>query len=379
VRVLHIQKVGGIGGSERGLLQLLPPLTDVGVDVRMVVLGDDAATPFVEPLSVAGVDTVVLPAGPDLNPRLITRLRREVRSYRPDLVHTHLLHADFHGQVAAKLAGARGVSTVHSTAWMYRRQPHLTIARLAGRLPVRTIAIADHVARFIIDQRVTPAERVRVVHYGIDPAQWTPTRPRDGSARHEMGVGADDFVVGVISRLVAHKGHDFLFRAAGQLARDLPQLRVLVAGVGELDGSLRRLANELCPDKTIRFLGYVDNVRLLVGASDVIVLPSLPGFGEGFPMVTLEAMALGRPVVTSALYLEPEIIVDDETGFTVPPGDDSALAALLKRLADDGALRERLGRAARERAVREFSVQRMVEGTIAVYEEALASGDPSRS
>ena len=170
MRVLHVQKVNGIGGSERHLLSLLPGLLDAGLDVRMCVLGDAGARDFVSRLDERGVPHSLIAAGSDLNPMLVGSLWREMRSYRPDLVHTHLIHADLHGQLAARLAGIRGVSSVHGTHDFYARQPYRSAATLAGRSARLTIAISSHVQRFLERLHIARPGGVRMVHYGIDVA-----------------------------------------------------------------------------------------------------------------------------------------------------------------------------------------------------------------
>src|SRR5882724_4955088 len=105
--------MAGMDGSKQHLLTLLPALRAAGVDARMVVPAAGEATRFIEPLRARSVPTTVVAAGPDLNPLLVAALAREIRAFKPDLVHTHLIHADLHGQVAAAVTGARRVSSVH--------------------------------------------------------------------------------------------------------------------------------------------------------------------------------------------------------------------------------------------------------------------------
>ena len=168
MRVLHVQKVNGIGGSERHLLSLLPGLLDAGLEVRMCVLGSDGARDFVSRLDERGVPRSLISAGPDLNPMLIGSLWRELRAYRPDLVHTHLIHADVHGQLAARLARIPAVSSVHGTHDFYGRQPYRSAATIAGRSARLTIAISDHV------QRIPRAAS----HHAPGPSSHGPLRDR---------------------------------------------------------------------------------------------------------------------------------------------------------------------------------------------------------
>jgi hypothetical protein len=145
MRVLHVQKVSGIGGSERHLLSLLPALAETGVEVRMFVAATGRSEEFTDRLQDLGLRCSIAPAGPDANPRLVAALRREIRTSRPTVVHTHLVHADLHGQLAARVTGVPGISSVHGTPSFYQREPYRTARRIAGRWSVRTIAISEHV------------------------------------------------------------------------------------------------------------------------------------------------------------------------------------------------------------------------------------------
>jgi glycosyltransferase involved in cell wall biosynthesis len=367
MRVLHVQKATGIGGSERHLLSLLPALAEAGVEVRMCVPVAGRSRDFTEQLRALGVPHSVIRAGPDVNPLLVAALRREIRGFRPDLVHTHLIHADLHGQVAARLAGVTGVSSIHGAHGFYQREPYRSAARIAGRSASLTIAISEHVRRFIEGLRLCRPGTARVVRYGIDSSGWLASEAERASARADLGLDASDVAVGVASRLIPHKGHSFLLRGHAHASRRTPKLRLLVAGDGPLRGDLEREARGL--DGRVQFLGFVPNIRSFLNACDVLAFPTQPEFGEGFGLAALEAMAASCPVVATAVASLPEVVSSEETGILVDPGSVDELAAALVRLAEDGTLRREMGKRGRERACTRFSLEAMVERTLAVYEE----------
>lgn len=371
MRILHLQKVTGVGGSERHLLMLLPALAARGHHVTMVVLRDAGSEPFLAAADEQGVDVVALDAGSHANPALAARLYRLIRRYRPALVHTHLIHADVHGQPAARLAGVPAVSTVHGTPGPYRREPSRSAAAVAGRLARRTLAISEHVAEFLRQRRLAPPGRIRVVRYGIDLSAWDLSPRARPALRASLGVAPGEVAVVVASRLIADKGHAFLLDAFAHAFADRPELRLLVAGEGPLRPALEAQAMPLTSAGAVRFLGFVSDVKGLLGAADVVAFPTMPGFGEGFGLVNLEAMALARPVVATAVDSVPEIVVDGETGLLVAPGDVAALGSALVRLADDEALRLQLGQRGRRRAEEDFNLDRMVDETLAIYADVL--------
>lgn len=371
--VLHIHKVSGVSGSERHLGLLLPGLAARGWDVRALLLPVGNGDRAIEMLRDLSVDVDALPPGPDANPVLVGRMVKAFRHHRPDLVHTHLIHADLHGQAAARLAGIPGVSSMHATHSFYERPPVRPAARGAGRLAARTIAISDHVWAFARRLDLVPEDRLRMVHYGIDVNAWVVAPAAREAARAELGLNPADVAVGVASRMVAHKGHDVLLEAMARAQRESPSLRLLVAGDGPLRPELEARAGAQLPPGIARLVGFIDDVPSFMAACDVMVFPTLPGFGEGFGLAALEAMAAGRALIATSLDSLPEIVVPDETGFLVQPGAVEEMAAALVRLAGDEGLRVALGDQGRARARAAFTIEAMVDRTVTVYEEALQS------
>jgi glycosyltransferase involved in cell wall biosynthesis len=368
VRVLHIQKASGIGGSEGHLLALLPALRDAGVDVRICVAATERAQDFTDRLQMLGVSHTTVRPGPDVNPLLVASLVREIRDFRPDLVHTHLIHADLHGQVAARIAGVTGLSSVHSAHTFYEREPYRSAARAAGHLARRTIAISEHVGELVRRARISRPEAVRVVPYGIDASRWVGSDAARASMRASLGMAPTDVVVGVASRLIPHKGHSFLLRGLAEAARRVPQLRLLVAGDGPLRPDLEREANLL--GAPVEFLGFVDDIPAFLNAVDALAFPTQPEFGEGFGLAALEGMAAGRPVIATNVASLPEVVgTDGRAGVLVDPANVGELTNALVTLAEDGERREAMGSDARERATTRFTLEAMVTRTLAVYDE----------
>lgn len=337
----------------------------------MCVLAAPGVDNFTDALAKVGCPMRVLRAGPDLNPVLLAALVRDIRRFRPDVVHTHLVHADLYGQLAASVAGVPAVSSVHGAPRFYRRQPYLSARRLAGRRARLTIAISESVAGFLRELDLVPSERIRVVRYGIDANRWEMSEDDRVQARKAFGVSADIVVIGVASRLVQHKGHAPLLDAFANALAAAPEARLLVAGTGPLLESLRNQAARIGCLEQVRFLGFVHDMRSFMGACDVLAFPTAPEIGEGFGLASLEAMAAGRPVVATAVGPLPEIVVDGQTGFLVRSGSPEAMTMALVQLVRDGELRKRMGGAARSRTIECFALDTMVDRTVSVYESVL--------
>jgi glycosyltransferase involved in cell wall biosynthesis len=350
VRVLHVHRIGGIGGSERHLLTLLPALAERGVDVSFLGLDDTsrAPAPFYDALTVPFQR---IPAPRDLDPRLALRVRSAARA--ADLVHTHLVHADVYGALGAR----RLVSTKHNDD-PFRAGAFRFVERALARRAARIVAITDALARFQVERVGLPAEKVEVIHYGLDepPEAWGTNPPDD--------VPPDARVLLAVCRLEPQKGVDVAVQALPQIRRRHPGAVLVVLGEGPQREDLDRLAREL--DLPVQLPGRVPDVAAWLRRADLLVHPAR---WEGFGLALLEAMLASLPVVATHVSSIPEIVADGETGLLVPPDDASALAAAVNRVLDDTA---DLGERGRDRARAEFSVARMAERTLDVYRRALS-------
>jgi glycosyltransferase involved in cell wall biosynthesis len=367
MRVLHVQRVKGIGGSERHLLALLPELEARGIETQMVVLRTGDGDRFVDEMRRVDIDTHTVPGRGHFQPELVPILVSKIRRFRPDVVHTHLVDADVYGQLAAFATRVPAVSSVHGTPAFYGREPYRTAGRVAGRLARRRIAISHHVAAFLEAGRLAPPSRIRVVPYGIrldDPGNG-----HEGPARREaLGWTDEEFVVGIVARVIPGKGHDRLVRAVARAAEVRPELRLVVVGDGPECDQLAAVVRAEAASR-VAMVGFVDDVRPYVEACDVIVVPTEPTLSEGFGLSALEAMAAAKPVVVTAVGSLPEVVVDGSTGIVVAPASTSALADALVALAHNRARAAALGQAGRVRAEQEYGIRRMIDDTIAVYEE----------
>ena len=355
MRVAHVHRMRGIGGSERHLLALLPALAERGHDVTFVGLDDPAwdAGPFYERV---GVPVRRLRCARDLDPLLWRELSRTLRALEPEVVHTHLVHADLYGALASLRAPWSLVSTKHNDD-PFRAGAFRFAERGLTRRADRVIAITDALARFSVERVGLPGEKVEVVHYGLDelPEAWG------------AGAGPPDgrFML-AIARLTEQKGLDVAVRSLAELPADVG---LAVLGEGPERPRLEALADELGVSGRLLLPGRVGDVAAWLRRATLLVHPVR---WEGFGLALLEGMLAAKPVVASNVSSIPEIVVDGETGVLVPADDSRALARALLGVLQDPARGERLGNAGHERARSEFSVERMRSGTLGVYERALA-------
>ncbi len=365
MRVLHVAKVAGISGAERHLLLLLPGLRERGFDVRLVMLHEDepGARDFASQLEEAGVPVERLRLPRALDPRAFARLVRFVRHVRPAILHTHLVHADFHGLPAGRLARVPVlVSTKHGFNPFRGNRAFAAADRAVARLADVHVAISAGLARYLAESERFDEADFEIVHYGIEPGPSPPPLP--GAPR-----------LAIVGRLIPIKGHEVLLRALATVGGDLPEATLEIAGDGPLEQELRAGVVRLGLDDRVSFLGRVAPATPVFERAEIVVVPS---FGEGFGMVALEAMERGRPVIASAVGGLPEIVEAARTGLVVPAGDVQALAAAIGELAKDGGRAAAMGAAGRTRALEEFSQSRCTDRIEALYRKALAASGARR-
>ncbi|MCP9487442.1 MAG: glycosyltransferase family 4 protein [Gaiellaceae bacterium MAG52_C11] len=336
MRVVHVHRMRGIGGSERHLLTLLPALRVLGLDARFVGLDDLDGwdpQPFYDELDRSKVPYARL--------RSARRLPRALRGV--DVLHTHLVHADALGALVR--GGRLLVSTKHNDD-PFRTGVFRFVERAITLRGACAICITEALRRFNVERVGLSAEKLVVVPYGLDepPPAWGP---------NELELPEGKLVVAV-SRLVPQKGLDVAVEAMAGLDATL-----VVLGEGPERERLEALARA----REVRLLlpGRVGDVAAVLRRADMLVHPAR---WEGFGLALLEAMLCGLPVVATRVSSIPEIVVDGETGLLVAPDDPAALAAALARVLADP---EELGDRGRARARADFSVAAMAERTANVY------------
>ena len=373
MRVAHIIKVTRISGAERHLLVLLTGLRERGVDARLIILVE-RDKPMDDMMAEARereipVCRIVIRRDYDLP--LLWKLRGALREIQPDIVHTHLVHADMFGYFAAKLSGVqRIVSSRHNDDQFRYRPRWRRINRRMWRSFDAGIAISEAIKRFTIEVEAASADKISVVHYGIDFA-WLSDDDIEAARQHlraALGVDADALLLGIVCRLVEQKGIPYALEALRRLRAEYPQAHLVIAGDGEKAAELRRLAAALGVADRVHWLGWRSDAADLMAAFDVLLVPSL---WEGFGLVLLEAMSRRVPVIASRVSAIPEVIVDGESGILIPPRDVDALTQAIARLLTDRALRKYMGLLGAARLEEHFSVERMITSTLAVYERLL--------
>jgi glycosyltransferase involved in cell wall biosynthesis len=360
VKIVHLVIGGEIAGGQIVALQLATAARAAGHEPVFV---SPSSGPFLDLVAGEGIRARVVPLSGALEPGGIARLRRVLRDEDADILHTHThFSLNVAGRLAARAAGADVIAHMHIEN-VFRADPlgqriQVAIDNGTARLCRWIVAVSDATRDSLVAQGY-PRARTLTVHNGIEP--------REPAAPAPIEPEPTGPVLLEVGRLCEVKGQRELITALSQLERD--DVTLLLAGDDlESGGTYRRAlqqqARDLGVESRVRFLGRRDDVPALLAVADVLVLPS---WIEGLPLVVLEAMAAGVPVVATSVGGTPEAVVEGETGLLVPPRDASALARAIDAVLVDPDRARRLGEAGRRRARERFDADAAAQRILGLY------------
>lgn len=359
MKILHIESGRFLYGGGMQVLYLMEGLARRGVDnLFACARGAHIAEPA---RAHARVVEMTMHGDPDV--ALAFRLRRLIERERPDLVHVHSRRgADLWGGLAALFS--------HTPCVLSRRvdNPESRIVA-AAKYPLynRVITISEGIREVLLDAGVAP-RRLSCVRSAIAPQAYL--RDYDKAAyRSALGLPADTPLIGMVAQLIQRKGHRYLLSAMHDILARHPQAQVLIFGRGPLEAELHQMIAELGLGGSVRMMGFVDNLADVLGCLDIVAHPADM---EGLGVSLLQASTARVPIVASRVGGIPEAVRDGDNGLLVAPGDVAGLAGAINTLLDDADLRRRMGEAGRALMLREFSVDAMCEGNLAVYRRVLA-------
>ncbi|MEM7049883.1 MAG: glycosyltransferase family 4 protein [Acidobacteriota bacterium] len=357
--VLHLRASSGWAGPERHLWELAPGLATAGYRLRPVLLTRQPVTAFER---LAELDPLRVPD------RFDAALDAACEALAPALVHSHGYKANHWALRLARRHRIPAVATYHlhtRSSWRLVLHAHRDRRRLARFDAV--VDIADRGQQDPALARVTRGRLHRAVN-GFDGARFSAGRRPGRDLLRELGLPADEPRIVGIGRLSRQKGFSTLIAAIARLA---PGVQLLLAGEGPRRRALGRQAERLGVAERVHFLGHRRDVADLLTIATVVALPSRQ---EGLPYAALEAMALGRPLVTTPVGGLPRLLDHGRCGRLVPPDDVEALTHALEALLDSPAERRHLASRAQQRVEEHYSASAMARAVAEVYDRLLAGG-----
>ncbi len=303
-------------------------------------------------------------------------LKRVLRDFRPDVVHTHSAKGGFLGRMAAHALRVPAiVHTVHGAPFhpyqrWYARELFRWCEAYAARRCHAIVSVADAMTDLLVDAGVAPREKFTTVYSGMDVEPFLAADQHREAIRRELGFSDEHVVVGKIARLFHLKGHEQLIQAARRVVAKCPEVRFLLVGDGILREKLERQIADAGLNHAFCFAGLVPPERIpeLLGAMDLLVHVSLR---EGLARALPQALIAGRPAVSYDVDGAREVVIPEKTGFLVPPQTVEPLADAILRLARDPDLRRRLGEQGRGLFTEQFRHETMTRRLREIYQRLL--------
>lgn len=371
LRVLVMIDSLALGGAESLLTGFIDVAPSAGLEVRVAVVSpsDDSRRQMLPALVERGASPDFLGIHRLLSWRGVPETVKAIRRSGCDLVHAHLEYASTLAAPAGWITGCPVISTFHhvpapGAGWRNDVRERLAVAAAAAS--ARTVFVSESSrARFAARYPIMANRNWEVVRNGIDVRAFSPA---ERLMPPDLGVPPGAPVALLPAALRGGKGHELAIRSWPAVTAAHPEARLLLAGSGHEEVRLRGLAEKYGVVESVLFAGFRSDVASLMQASSLVLLPSR---SEALPTVLMEAAACGRAVVASNLEGIPEVVSDGKTGLLVDPDDADGFSKAVIDLLSDTSRRNAMGRRARERAVRDFSLERWVTDLRGLYEAAI--------
>jgi glycosyltransferase involved in cell wall biosynthesis len=358
MKILHAIETSGPGGAENFLIRMALALRPQ----------DESSVLLLKPgwlqqrLIDLEIPVVVEPLSRSFNPLWLYRAFKLVKEQQIDVIHSHEFAMNSHLALVAKAAGVRHVATVHGRKYYgdssARRAVYRMVARLSG-----LVAVSEDIKSYLVDSVGVAPDRITVIRNGIAVEDYQQNSDDPAQIRSDLGCSERDFLICAIGNLYPVKGHCHLIRAMARLVPQHPELKLVIAGRGGEQAALEQLIAELQLTNHVSLLGFRNDVREILLAADLFVMPSL---SEGLPLSLLEAMAAKKPVIVTDVGGMPQVIKNGVMGLVVPPADDDQLARAINSILTGGKRNEYVA-AAFEELEASYSIGTMVDDYRRLY------------
>ncbi len=367
--ILHTIETAGPGGAETVVLNLASRLDSSRFRSIVLLPREDWLS---ERLRERGVPTFFVDSKAWYDFRLPLGMARLIRKEKIDLIHSHLPGQNFYSCVVGRLTGCKTIVTYHGAIELSRSRGLRGAIQLGWvrRSADAVVVVCDHVGQMLRKVRF-PAEKIVLIYNGISVDKFQV--PATGRLRRELGLQNGAKLVGMVANLRESKGYEFFIQAARKVTATMPEIRFVAVGdvnpviAKPLLGLIERLGLQ---DRFI-FLGFRSDVPEILSELDVFVLSSV---SEGFPLVTLEAMAAAKPVIVTRSGGPQEIVEDGHTGLLIPPADPDALAEKICELLGNPERAAALARTAQAKVESKFTLERMIRDYERLYERFMNGG-----
>jgi glycosyltransferase involved in cell wall biosynthesis len=383
MRIMHISTRLIVGGSQENTILSCEGQVDAGHEVSLVygpIFGPEGSLRE-RAQKCCGIELIETPnlvrqLAPIRDYRCYSDLKRLIKAWKPDVVHTHSSKAGIIGRAAAwKLGVPCVIHTIHGLPFhpyekAWRNAIYIASERWAAKRCHRIACVAQAMRDQALVKGIGQKDQFVTVFSGMEVETYiSPEKERD-VVRSELGISPEDYVIGTVSRLAQHKGHDDVLDALGGELQDNPSMKLLWVGDGWRREKLEKRIREIGIEKQVVLTGLVqpETIANYIAAMDVLVHPS---YREGLPRTVVQAMLGGKPVVAHDVDGTREVCIPEKTGYLIDVGDYKAMREAVLELQTNPEKRELLGSAGRSLCENQFAASKMVQSLDLLYKEVL--------
>lgn len=375
MKILFVQKVKAFAGSEKYLTEIIPALNDRGYTCNFlfVIHPDDREklSHFLAVLKEKKIKYECVESKRDLGYTLLRKLHKSANTIPYDLIHLNLIHAELWFSLIARFFRFKTplVSTIHGFDENYQASfgfdPHhvsntkyIRILKFCQKQIASYFAVSEGLRKLVVEGKIIPSSKIKVINYGFDYPSVDIIPTAQPNVKHILVPG----------RLVPYKGQDMVVDILPKLKELGHTFKIWIAGdpQGPFGEALKERVKKLNLTSEVDFLGHVSNIQDYYASCDLVILPSK---SEGFGLVLLEAFNFEKPVITFDVPAFNETIIHEETGIITPAFDLNQLTKNVDRLLNEPDLCKKLTKAAKVRLLEYYCLERMVNETVAFYEE----------
>ena len=380
MKILFVQKVKALVGSEKYFLELIPELENRGIQTEFICVYNfedkEKTFAFIKAYENLGLKIHVLEVKSDKSIiRTLRFIRMIVKQNSFDLIHSHLIHADLWTSILKRLGSVNCpiVSTKHGYDELFiskygfdtskiKSNLYFKICKFSEKKIKLSFAVSNGLKQLFIESGICNSNNIRTIHHGFDLPEISHLKNREYRFSENQLV--------LLGRIIPFKGHKLAIEALTKVKQRINDFKLLIIGHGdeELIKELKELISNHDLNDNVLFLGYKSNIYDYLNNSDVMLVPSI---AEGFGLIFLEAMNAELPIIGFDVPATNEIIEHNVTGEIVPAYDTSIMGDTIVRLLEDKNMNEKLSLGAKHKLLDYFCLDRMVTETIQFYEDAI--------
>lgn len=362
VKVLHVTYDMRIGGTEQVIVNLIKGSDADLIDMSILCI-ESPLGPFADDLIAAGIKITALTRKPGFDTGLISQIRQHIKHNEIDIVHCHQYTPYVYGVLGALFSKAKVIFTEHgrfypdSSSWKRK-----LINPLLNKLTSSCTAISQATRQALVEFENIPEKSIDVIYNGITPLVID--SHQQATLAKQLNIPSNTLCIGTIARLDPIKNHTMMLKAFKRVLESGVKAKLMIVGDGEEKNTLLNLIEELAIEEHVIMTGYEPKPQNHLALMDIYLLPSL---SEGTSMTLLEAMSIGKPCIVTHAGGNPEIVLDQQTGFVTPNNDELAYAQAIIELSAQPDTQRKFGQAAQQRFENIFSAKQMAKSYEKLY------------